>query len=127
MGTVTYQTARSIQIKEDNGVVHKFTQSEIDKRGIQLYMGDTADPRFPAESGRQDHRDHRDRGQAGDPHGERGECTARSRALHAPALRRSGTGCEPKRRLQPRPLHPAAEPAAEEPQAMEQAAPARGA
>jgi len=39
-GTVTYQTARSIQIKESNGVVHKFTQSEIDKRGIQLYMGD---------------------------------------------------------------------------------------
>ena len=39
-GTVTYQTARSIQIKEPNGVVHKFTQSEIDKRGIQLYMGD---------------------------------------------------------------------------------------
>ena len=39
-GTVTYQTARSIQIKESNGVVHKFTQSEVDKRGIQLYMGD---------------------------------------------------------------------------------------
>ena len=41
MGTVTYQTARSIQIKEDNGKVHKFTQSEIDPRGIRLYMGDT--------------------------------------------------------------------------------------
>lgn len=40
-GTVTYQTARSIQIKEDNGKVHKFTQSEIDTRGIRLYMGDT--------------------------------------------------------------------------------------
>ena len=40
MGTVTYQTARSIQIKEDNGVVHKFTQSEVDKRGIELFMGD---------------------------------------------------------------------------------------
>ncbi len=39
-GTVTNQTARSIWIKESNGVVHKFTQSEIDKRGIQLYMGD---------------------------------------------------------------------------------------
>jgi hypothetical protein len=41
MGTVTYQTARSIQIKEDNGKVHKFTQSEIDSRGVRLYMGDT--------------------------------------------------------------------------------------
>ena len=40
-GTVTYQTARSIQIKEDNGKVHKFTQGEIDTRGIRLYMGDT--------------------------------------------------------------------------------------
>jgi len=41
LGTVTYQTARSIQIKEDNGQVHKFTQSEVDDRGIRLYMGDT--------------------------------------------------------------------------------------
>jgi hypothetical protein len=41
MGTVTYQSARSIQIKEDNGKVHKFTQSEIDSRGVRLYMGDT--------------------------------------------------------------------------------------
>jgi len=41
MGTVTYQTARSIQVKEENGKVHKFTQSEIDSRGIRLYMGDT--------------------------------------------------------------------------------------
>ena len=40
-GTVTYQTARSIQIKEDNGKVHKFTQGEIDTRGIRLYMGDS--------------------------------------------------------------------------------------
>jgi hypothetical protein len=40
-GTVTNQTARSIQIKEDNGKVHRFTQSEIDTRGIRLYMGDT--------------------------------------------------------------------------------------
>ena len=40
-GTVTYQTARSIQIKEDNGRVHKFTQSEVDDRGIRLYMGDS--------------------------------------------------------------------------------------
>ena len=40
MGTVTYQTGRSIQIKEDNGIVHKFTQSEIDERGVRLYMGD---------------------------------------------------------------------------------------
>ena len=40
-GTVTYQTARSSQITEDNGRVHKFTQSEVDDRGIRLYMGDT--------------------------------------------------------------------------------------
>jgi hypothetical protein len=41
MGTVTYQTGRSIQIKEDNGKVHKFTQGEADARGVRLYMGDT--------------------------------------------------------------------------------------
>jgi hypothetical protein len=40
MGTVTYQTARSVQIKEDNGQVHKFTQEEADARGVRLYMGD---------------------------------------------------------------------------------------
>ncbi len=40
-GTVTYQTARSIQIKEDDGRVHKFTQGEVDDRGIRLYMGDS--------------------------------------------------------------------------------------
>ena len=40
-GTVTNRTARTIYIKEDNGKVHKFTQSEIDKRGIRLYMGET--------------------------------------------------------------------------------------
>ena len=38
---MTYQSARSIQIKEDNGQVHKFTQSEVDARGIRLYMGDS--------------------------------------------------------------------------------------
>lgn len=41
MGTVTYQTGRSIQIKEDDGKVHRFTQSEADARGVRLYMGDT--------------------------------------------------------------------------------------
>jgi hypothetical protein len=41
-GTVIAQTARSIQIKEDTGKIHKFTQSEIDKRGVRLYMGDKA-------------------------------------------------------------------------------------
>jgi hypothetical protein len=40
-GTVTYQTARSIQIKEADGRVHKFTQSGVDDRGIRLYMGDS--------------------------------------------------------------------------------------
>ncbi len=39
-GTVIYQTARSIQIKEDNGQVRKFTQNDVDARGIRLYMGD---------------------------------------------------------------------------------------
>ena len=126
-GTVTYQTARSIQIKEDNGVVHKFTQSEIDKRGIQLYMGDTADPPFPAEPGRQGHRDHHHRGQAGDPHGERGERTARSRACACAGSRcaGSGAGTGRSRNAGGSPgREPAAEPAPEEPQAMEQAAPA---
>lgn len=41
LGTVTHQTARSIQIKEDDGRVHKFTQSQVDDRGIRLYMGDS--------------------------------------------------------------------------------------
>ena len=41
-GTVTFQNARSIQIKEDNGKIHKFTQSEVDKRGIRMYTGDKA-------------------------------------------------------------------------------------
>jgi hypothetical protein len=40
-GTVTFQNARSIQIKEDDGKVHRFTQSEVDQRGIRLYMGDS--------------------------------------------------------------------------------------
>ena len=40
-GTVTHQSARSIQIKDDSGRVHKFTQSEVDDRGIRLYMGDS--------------------------------------------------------------------------------------
>jgi len=39
-GTVISQIARSIQIKEDTGKIYKFTQTEIDKRGIRLYMGD---------------------------------------------------------------------------------------
>ena len=39
-GTVVNQTGRSVYIKEDNGIVHRFTQSEVDTRGIQMYMGD---------------------------------------------------------------------------------------
>jgi hypothetical protein len=39
-GTVISQQGRSVLIKEDNGKTHKFTQSEVDKRGIQLYIGD---------------------------------------------------------------------------------------
>ena len=76
-GTVTYQTARSIQIKEPNGVVHKFTQSEIDKRGIQLYMGDTPIRVSQLNPGDKI-RGNRDRGQAGNPHGQGSECAARS-------------------------------------------------
>jgi hypothetical protein len=44
-GTVTSQVARSIQIKEDDtGKIYKFTQSEIDKRGVRLYASGTDKP-----------------------------------------------------------------------------------
>lgn len=39
-GKVLSQTGRSIIIEESTGKIHRFTQSEVDKRGIQLYMGD---------------------------------------------------------------------------------------
>ncbi len=39
-GKVLSQTGRSIIIEEDTGKIHRFTQSEVDQRGIQLFMGD---------------------------------------------------------------------------------------
>lgn len=44
-GTVISQVARSIQIKEDDtGKMYKFTQSEIDKRGVRLYPSGSDKP-----------------------------------------------------------------------------------
>ena len=95
-GTVTYQTARSIQIKEDNGKVHKFTQGEIDIARHPPVHGRHADPHFTAEPGRQGQRDHRDRGQAGDRHGAGRGCKA---CRHAAATcARPGTRCCASRR-----------------------------
>ena len=37
-GTVTNQTGRTVVIKEDQGGIHRFTQTETDARGIRLYM-----------------------------------------------------------------------------------------
>ena len=37
-GTVTNQTGRTVVIKEDEGEIHRFTQTETDARGIRLYM-----------------------------------------------------------------------------------------
>jgi hypothetical protein len=37
-GTVTNQTGRTVVIKEDNGPVRRFTQTEIDARGVRLFM-----------------------------------------------------------------------------------------
>lgn len=37
-GTVLSQTGRSVVVKEDSGKIHRFTQSEVDARGIQLYV-----------------------------------------------------------------------------------------
>ena len=39
-GKVLSQTGRSIIIEESTGKIHRFTQSEVDERGIQLFMGD---------------------------------------------------------------------------------------
>jgi predicted RNase H-like nuclease (RuvC/YqgF family) len=44
-GTVTYQTARSIQIKDPDGRIHKFTQSEMTARYPQ-YASNRLSP-FP--------------------------------------------------------------------------------
>jgi hypothetical protein len=119
-GTVTYQTARSIQIKESNGVVHKFTQSEIDKRGIQLYMGDQ-----PIRVSQLNPGDTITATIVTEGKPEiltAKEVNAQLAAAPAPAPAAAAPAPEPE----PAAATPAAEPAAEptpEPQAMEQAAP----
>ena len=37
-GKVLSQTGRSVIVKEDNGKIHRFSQSGIDERGIELFM-----------------------------------------------------------------------------------------
>jgi hypothetical protein len=38
MGTVVSQTGRSVAFKEESGQIHRFTQSEADERGMQIYI-----------------------------------------------------------------------------------------
>jgi hypothetical protein len=38
MGTVVSQNARSVTVKTDDGKINRFTQSEADARGLQIYM-----------------------------------------------------------------------------------------
>lgn len=38
MGTVVSQTGRSVTFKEESGAIHRFTQSEADERGMQIYI-----------------------------------------------------------------------------------------
>ena len=52
-GTVLSQTGKSVVIKEDTGKIHRFSQSEVDQRGIQLFMGDKPVRLFNLESGDQ--------------------------------------------------------------------------
>ena len=52
-GTVLSQTGKSIVVKEDTGKIHRFSQSEVDARGIQLFMGDKPMRLFNLESGDQ--------------------------------------------------------------------------
>jgi len=40
MGTVVGQSGRSIIVKQDTGKIHRFSQSEMDARGVQLFMDD---------------------------------------------------------------------------------------
>jgi hypothetical protein len=50
-GTVLSQTGKSIVVKEDTGKIHRFSQSEIDKRGIQLFVGDKPIRLFNLDAG----------------------------------------------------------------------------
>lgn len=52
-GKVLSQTGRSIIIEESTGKIHRFTQSEVDERGIQLYMGDKPVRVFNLDAGDQ--------------------------------------------------------------------------
>jgi hypothetical protein len=38
MGTVVSQTGRSVTFREENGAIHRFTQTEADERGMQIYI-----------------------------------------------------------------------------------------
>jgi hypothetical protein len=40
MGTVVSQTGRSVTFKEASGAIHRFTQSEADERGMQIFIDD---------------------------------------------------------------------------------------
>ena len=52
-GTVLSQTGRSIVVKEDTGKIHRFAQSDVDERGIQLFMGDKPVRIFNLDAGDQ--------------------------------------------------------------------------
>lgn len=52
-GKVLSQTGKSIIIEEDTGKIHRFSQSEVDARGIQLFMGDKPVRVFNLEPGDQ--------------------------------------------------------------------------
>jgi hypothetical protein len=52
-GTVLSQTGRSIVVKEDTGKVHRFSQSEVDERGIQLFVADKPVRVFNLDAGDQ--------------------------------------------------------------------------
>ena len=52
-GTVLSQTGRSIVVKDDAGKIHRFAQSDVDERGIQLFMGDKPVRIFNLETGDQ--------------------------------------------------------------------------
>ena len=47
------QTGSSVVVKEDTGKIHRFSQSEVDARGIQLFMGDKPVRLFNLEAGDQ--------------------------------------------------------------------------
>jgi len=52
-GKVLSQTGKSVVIEQDSGKIHRFSQSEVDARGIQIYMGDKPVRLFNLEPGDQ--------------------------------------------------------------------------